>query len=740
MNQLPQIRYEATSRTFHLMNEKISYLMKVEELGKLIHLHFGQRVPHREDFDHLFIVKPHAMYSSVVEWNNAYSYEAIRQEFPDFGGSDTRVAAVKLRQENGSSMTDFRYQDHRIFAGKKTLPGLPASYVEEDAEAQTLEIDLFDELLGVTATLSYTIFRDQGAIARHVRLKNDGSQTLFVEKLASLSMDLADADYEWLQFSGSWGRERHIKERHLQQGSQSISSRRGNSSHNHNPSVVLKRVGTDERQGEVLATTFVYSGNFLMEAEVDTFDVTRLQVGIHPDGFCWQLAPGADFQAPEALLFFSADGLNGMSRECHSLLQTRVAKGYWRDRPRPILLNNWEATYFDFTEEKLLAIAKTAKDVGVELFVLDDGWFGERTNDRAGLGDWAANLARLPEGIAGLSEKVEALGLKFGLWFEPEMVNKDSELFRKHPDWIIATPQRPTSHYRHQYVLDYSRPEVVEAIHQQMAEIFRTSKIAYVKWDMNRSISEAFSAGLPSQQQGEVYHRYILGVYELYRRLTEEFPEILFESCSSGGGRFDAGILHYAPQGWTSDNSDAISRLKIQYGTSMIYPVSAIGAHVSIVPNHQVQRVTPLSTRSNVAMFGTFGYELDLNELTAEELTEVKQQISFVKAKRETLQQGRFYRLLSPFAGNHTAWMSVAADGNEAVIGYYQVLQEADAPLTWLRLQGLEPDSWYQLAGERYSGAELMQIGVSTTLPSDILPEERSDRDFASKLWVLKKV
>ncbi len=437
-------------------------------------------------------------------------------------------------------------------------------------------------------------------------------------------------------------------------------------------------------------------------------------------------------------------GLNHLSQTFHRLFQKRLARGYWRDRVRPILINNWEATYFDFTEDKLVQIAQKAKECGVELFVLDDGWFGARSNDCAGLGDWTANRERLANGITGLAERIEQIGMKFGLWFEPEMVNKDSDLYRSHPDWIIQTPDRPNSHGRNQFVLDFSRTEVVDCIFGMMAKILRAAKVSYIKWDMNRSITECFSQAYGPKQQGEIFHRYILGVYDLYERLVSEFPEVLFESCASGGGRFDPGILYYAPQGWASDNSDAVERMKIQYGTSMCYPVSSIGSHVSVVPNHQMYRSTPLHTRANVAYFGTFGYELDLNKLTETEIAEVKGQIAFMKEYRGLLQFGTFYRLKSPFEGNEMAWMVVSRDKKTAVVGWYRILNEVNGCFTRVKLQGLCEDFCYENSrdGSVHYGDELMNLGLVT---SDATAGQQPDSqapctDYESRVYVLKAI
>ena len=443
-------------------------------------------------------------------------------------------------------------------------------------------------------------------------------------------------------------------------------------------------------------------------------------------------------------MVYSEQGLNAMSQTFHRLYQKRLARGYWRDKARPILNNNWEATYFDFTEDRLVEIAGKAKECGVELFVLDDGWVGERNNDHAGLGDWVANPKRLSRGITGLAERIEALGMKFGLWFEPEMVNKDSDLYRKHPDWILSTPGRSISHGRNQYVLDFSRKEVVDCIYGMMAKILSEAKVSYIKWDMNRSITECFSQAYAANQQGEIFHRYILGVYDLYGRLTSEFPEVLFESCASGGGRFDPGLLYYAPQGWASDNSDAVERMKIQYGTSMCYPISSIGSHVSVVPNHQMFRNTPLHTRANVAYFGTFGYELDLNKLTEEEVEEVKGQIAFMKEYRSLLQFGSFYRLKSPFEGNEMVWMAVSEDQKTAVVGWYRILNVVNDRFTRVKLQGLREDFCYENSrdGSRHYGDELMNLGLVT---SDATAGQTPDNqepctDFESRIYVLKAV
>lgn len=735
------ISYHESSGTFHLYNSAISYIIKLLPNQQLGNLYYGKAVHDREDFDYLIEMNHRPMTSYVFEGNRFYSLEHIKQEYPSYGTTDFRHPAIEVWQPDGSSVSNFTYVSYSIAPGKPTLSGLPATYTEQDSEAETITFHLRDELTGAELALSYTIFADQPVMARSAQIINKGSMNLHLTTAMSLNLDLPDSNYEFIHFSGAWARERHLKARKLEMGIQSVDSTRGNSSHNHNPFVILKRPDTTEFTGEAIGFSLVYSGNFLAQAEVDSWGVTRLTMGINPFHFNWKLAPGESFQTPEAVMVYTSDGLNRMSQAFHQLYRTRLARGYWRDRPRPILINNWEATYFDFTEDKLVAIAQAAKNDGIELFVLDDGWFGARCNDFAGLGDWTANKDRLPNGIQGLAERIDALGMKFGLWFEPEMVNEDSDLFRAHPDWRICTPGRRVSHGRNQFVLDFTQQQVVDCIYDQMAAILGGAKVSYVKWDMNRSITEAFSASLPADQQGEVFHRYILGVYQLYDRLTTAFPQVLFESCASGGGRFDPGMLYYAPQGWVSDDSDAIERLKIQYSTSMCYPISSIGAHVSVVPNHQIYRITPLATRANVACFGTFGYELDLTQLTPEEREQVREQIRFMKEYREVIQFGTFYRLISPFENCHiTSWMVVSPDKKTALVGYYKILNEVNGAYRRVKLCGLDPDCLYRIDdGICQYGDELMHIGLMTTdgAAGQLQEGERQSVDFDSRIFIL---
>ena len=706
------IIFHESSKTFHLYNNEISYIMCVLPNGHIGNLYFGKRIHDREDFSYLLEMKQRPMTACVYEGNRKFSLEHLKLEYPVYGSSDYRYPAMEILQENGSRISDFTYVSYTIAAGKPKLQGLPATYTEKDEEAQTLCVKLKDEVTGIVLELLYTIFTQRGIITRSARFTNEGTSSVHLLNAMSLSLDLPDKDYVWMQLSGAWARERYIKERTLEQGITAIDSRRGNSSHEHNPFMVLKRPNAGETSGEVIGFSLIYSGNFRMQAEVDTHDVTRITVGINPDRFDWKLEPGEEFQTPEAVMVYSDQGLNKMSQTFHRLYAKRLARGYWRDRPRPILNNNWEATYFNFTEDRLVQIASKAKECGVELFVLDDGWFGQRNDDHAGLGDWVANPERLPNGIKGLSERIEAMGIKFGLWFEPEMTNKDSDLYRAHPDWILHTPGRNASHGRYQYVLDFSRKEVVEYIYEMMAKILSEAKVSYIKWDMNRSLMDVFSRG--TKDQGRVMYDYVIGLYDFLERIVTRYPDLLIEGCSGGGGRFDAGMMYYTPQIWCSDNTDALDRLQIQYGTSFGYPVSAVGSHVSAVPNHQTGRITSLHTRGVVAMAGTFGYELNLGKLSEEEKQEIRLQVEEYRKFAPLIQTGLYYRLSDPAREEYAAWAFVSEDQKEVLLNV--VLQEIHGNMTvnYVKLQGLKCSAIYRdtETGKIYNGAALMEAGI----------------------------
>ena len=736
------IHFHEKTKTFHLQNDRISYILTVLPTGDLGQLYFGRRIHDRENFGYLLEGAFRAFGAYLQDGDGTISPEHVKQEYPSYGTGDFRQGAVEILQPNGSRVSRFQYKGYEITAGKPKLDHLPATYTEQDDEAETLKICLEDSVTEITLDLLYTIFAGCGVIARSVRITNHSGRSVQLTKAMSLCLDLPDCDYDWIQFSGSWARERYPVARKLTVGTTAVESLRGHSSHQQNPFVILKRPGSDEFSGEAIGISLVYSGNFLIGAQVDAYQVSRVLAGIHPAWFSWKLEGGESFQTPEAVLVYSQDGLNGLSQTLHRLYRTRLARGVWRDQPRPILINNWEATYFDFDEEKLLQIAEKTKECGVELFVLDDGWFGARRSDRAGLGDWYPCRELLPEGIAGLSEKIEGLGMQFGLWMEPEMVNPDSDLYRAHPDWCLQVPGRPVSLSRNQLVLDFSRKEVVDYIHGLIRNVIRHAKISYIKWDMNRSITECYSNALPADRQGEIFHRQILGVYDLYERLIGEFPHILFESCAGGGGRFDPGMLYYAPQAWTSDDTDAIERVKIQYGTSYGYPVVSMGSHVSAVPNHQLHRITPLKTRANVAYFGTFGFELDLNRLSEAELEEVKCSCAFMKKYRSLIQFGTFFRLQSPFTENEAAWMVVGQDRRQAIAGIYRTLSRVNQGFSRLYLKGLDPDLRYLVNGkDTFYGDELMNAGLVISDGTSGKTGEGmvAPSDFDSRIFVLEE-
>ena len=713
---------------FHLYNENISYIFNVLDDQTLGHLYFGKKIKHRDSFSHFVQVTEAELPISpnCSDIKRGYSKDVIRQEFPSFGNGDYREPAIVIKQENGSRITDFTYHSYEIVKGKPKLSGLPATYVEDENEAITLNIFLKDNLINTILTLSYTIFKNYDVISRNSHLKNYSKETLTVERCLSSSLDFKESNFEIVHLSGTWSRERHIETAKINHNSRFvIESKRGTSSAMANPFIALKRPNTTEFSGEVYGFNLVYSGNHFESIEKNQFNSLRVSLGINPFNFSWVLKENEEFQSPEAIMVYSDSGFNGMSQNFHKLYRERLSRGYWKDKARLVLLNNWEATYFDFNEEKILNIATKAKDLGVELFVLDDGWFGDRNHDRAGLGDWWSNLKKLPSGVEGLSQKVEDMGIKFGLWFEPEMVNKDSELYRNHPNWILQAPNRKNTPARNQHTLDLGREDVRNYLFDKISTILNNSKISYIKWDMNRNMTEVWSEILDSDRQGETFHRYMLGLYDLLERLTSAFPKILFESCASGGNRFDAGMLYYMPQAWTSDDTDAVERIKIQYGTSLCYPLSSMGAHVSAVPNHQTNRVTPLKTRGNVAIFGAFGYELDLNKISDEEKSIVKKQIEFFKENRELLLFGDFHRLVSPFENgcNDAAWMVVNKDKTEAIVAKYKILSVPNAGYESLVLSALNEDFLYeidslQIQGKTYFGDELHNSGLIFKEPS----------------------
>ncbi|WP_294094174.1 alpha-galactosidase [uncultured Cetobacterium sp.] len=729
------IHINKENREFHLQGLNVSYIFNVMKNEQLGNLYFGKKIRHRDNFKHFFY-QPEVGIGIIAhhEDDPGFSLEYYKQEYPSYGTTDFRKPAFELESEDGSRVSDFVYKGYRVYKGKEKLAGLPSTYVESEDEATTLEIELKDEVLNCKLYLTYTVYENRDVITRNARFVNHGIEKIDINRAMSFALDLPDYNYEMIHLSGAWARERFIKTRKLEVGSQYIDSTRGASSAHQNPFVILKRPNTNEDAGECIGFSLVYSGNFLAHVEVDHFDATRVTMGINPFDFKWELKPGESFITPEGIIVYSESGMNDMSKTFHKLFRERVARGEWRDKERPILVNNWEATYFDFDEDKIVSMASKAKDLGFELFVLDDGWFGKRNDDKTSLGDWFPNLDKLPNGIKGLGERVVNEGIRFGLWFEPEMISKNSKLYEEHPDWILGVKDRRLSMGRNQYILDLSKPEVRKYIVDILSERFSEAPISYVKWDMNRNMTEVTYRDLP--------HKYILGLYEILEELTTKFPHILFESCASGGGRFDAGMLHYMPQVWTSDDTDAIVRLNIQHGTSLAYPLISMGAHVSDIPNHQTARKTSLETRNNVAAFGNFGYELDLLKFDEETGANVSKYLDFYKNNRKLIQFGDFYRLESPFEGNTASWMVVDKEKAEALVGHFTILASPNPGYNAkVILKGLNPDKKYSINGEFEAyGDELMNVGIVFPQPDRYFSKDSETQDFKSKIFKLKEV
>ncbi|MBC2851954.1 alpha-galactosidase [Cetobacterium sp. 8H] len=724
-----------SNKEFHLENKGASYILNVMKNGQLGHLYYGKKIKHRDSFSHFFY-QPEVGVGIIAhhEDDPGFSLEYFKQEYPSYGTTDFRKPAFEIEDIDGSRVSDFKYKSHKVYKGKNKLSGLPSTYVNSEDEAETLEIILEDEILETRVYLSYTVYNNRDIMTRNTKFENFGNKTLKLNRAMSLSLDLPDYNYEMIHLSGAWARERFVKNRKLEIGSQYIDSTRGASSAHQNPFVILKRPETTENMGEAMGFALVYSGNFLAHIEVDHFDSTRVTMGINPFDFSWNLKAGEEFQTPEVVMVYTDKGLNSMSQSFHNIFRERLVRGEWQYKERPILVNNWEATYFDFNEEKILEMASKAKDLGFELFVLDDGWFGKRNDDKTSLGDWFPNLEKLPNGIKGLGEKIVENGMKFGLWFEPEMISKESEIYTKHPEWLIGVKNRKLSLGRNQYILDLSKKEVRNYIIDILSERFSEAPISYVKWDMNRNMTEITYRDLP--------HKYILGLYEVLETITQKYPHILFESCASGGGRFDAGMLHYMPQVWTSDNTDAVVRLSIQHGTSYAYPLISMGAHVSDIPNHQTARKTSLELRNRVAYFGNFGYELNVLEFDSEVEKQVVEYLKFYKENRKLIQFGDFYRIDNPFYGNTATWIVVNKEKTEALVGHFQILAQPNPGYNnKIILKGLDPEKKYKV-NEKYEayGDELMNMGIVFSQPDRYFSKNSETQDFKSRLFKITEV
>ena len=707
------VTFNEEKKIFRLDTEKSTYVMGVSPEGFLGHIYYGDRLFMEAD-NYLLRMEEPPYTPSVNKREKSAFLDFFPMEYPTGGIGDYRESCLNIRNAAGNMGCELHYTGHEIYKGKKGLKGLPASFATED-EAETLEITLKDADLDLEVVLSYTAFEKENVITRSVRVQNQGKEDLRIEKILSVCLDMDNENFSMLSLHGTWARERHIQTGELHYGKQVISSARGESSHQEHPFIALVTNGTEQENGKVYAMHFVYSGNFMAETELCQFDNLRMTMGINPEEFSWLLTPGEEFQAPEVVIVYSGNGLGAMTRSYHDFYRNHLIRSKFKYEKRPILINNWEATYFDFDTDKLLAIAKSAAEHGIEMLVMDDGWFGHRNDDATSLGDWFVNENKIKGGLKHLVDEVNKLGLKFGIWMEPEMISPDSELYRKHPDWAFAVPERTATLSRNQYVLDLSRKEVRDYVYECVHNVISSANIEYVKWDMNRQLTDIGSVEFTGDRQGELAHRYVLGVYELQERLVNDFPDLLLENCSGGGARFDPGMLYYSPQIWCSDDTDAIERLSIQEGTELIYPLSTMGAHVSDCPNHTVGRSTPFMTRAHVALAGTFGYELDITKISEEERAMIPEQVSMYHKYNDLVREGDYYRVASYREnGLYDCWMVVAKDKSEALVTYVQVLGRPNVHSRKIKLLGLDVAADYRLDGTEkvYGGDLLMNAGM----------------------------
>ena len=699
------ITFNETTRIFTLTTAHTTYQMQADAQGYLLHLYYGARTAGEMDYllnygDRGFSGNPNSAGS-----DRTYSLDALPQEYPSLGTGDFRNYALNIENADGSQCCNPVYITHEIAAGKYTLKGLPFVRAEEN-EAETLKIILEDPVTKVELHLLYGVLEKEDIITRSVIIKNAGKAPVTVKKAQSACLDFLHGDYDLIKFYGRHAMERNMERMPVSHESTRIGSRRGTSSHQYNPGVILAGKNTNEDSGSCYGMLFVYSGNFLVEAEKDQYDQTRIQMGLTDELFAYSLEAGAEFTAPEVILSYTNKGLSRLSQQYHHCIMNHICQGKYVHVNRPVLINSWEAAYFDFTGDTIVELAKEAKALGIDMVVMDDGWFGKRNDDNSSLGDWYVNEEKLGGTLTKLIERVNAEGVKFGIWIEPEMVSEDSDLYREHPEWAITIPGRKPVRSRNQLVLDFSRKEVRDEIFKRICAVLDQGNVEYIKWDMNRSLADIYAPN--------VTYDYVLGVYDFLEKLTNRYPDILIEGCSGGGGRFDAGMLYYTPQIWCSDNTDAINRTRIQYGTSFFYPVAAMGSHVSAVPNHQTGRVTSMHTRGVAAMSGTFGYELNPALLNAKEKAEIRAQLAQYREYQELIREGDYYRLSNPFQDNFAAWMVVSDDRSKALVSVIRLTAEANPPAAYVTLKGMEEDAFYRekTTGKVYPGAALMEAGI----------------------------
>lgn len=711
--------FEESRKIFYLETKTSSYVMQVLSNGILWHSYYGAKIP-REDLSYLRRLRELPCSPFMLLDSQNVSAEAVKYECPVYGRGDYRFPAVWVDGADGTCVNELRYHAHKIFSGKPRISGMPS--LDTNAEdATTLEILLKDEISGFDVVLSYTVFYEEDVLARHTRILNTCGKSICIKAAASASLDFATADYEMITLQGAWARERSVERYALHHGTTTIESRRGASSHQRNPFAAIVGKNTDENQGEAYGFSLIYSGDFRIAAEVDHFDSLRMQIGLNPDTFSWQLNPGETFVTPEAILTYSASGLNRMSQNFHRVCRNYLGKCADKTRKHPIVINNWEAMYYDLNEEKMGRFISDCAGLGIDTVVMDDGWFGTRTCEKGSVGDWFVNKKKLPNGLKHLVETCRRHGMNFGLWLEPEMISEDSALFRAHPDWCIHTPRRLCVEGRNQLVLDLSRQEVVDHLYGQISKLLEENDISYIKWDMNRNITDNGTQVLAPMRQSEYNHRYILGLYRLLSQLEARFPDVFFEGCAGGGGRFDFGMLYYMPQIWTSDDSDAMERLKIQYGTSYVYPTEAMTAHVSACPNHQTGRTTSFAARGNVAQMCSFGYELDIGKLSVREKEQVRQQIVRYREWEHLVNQGTFYRLVSPFDTKFCSWQLISGDQRKSVVLFAFPTVVPFQNVLYVKLQGLIPDRMYTVRQLDIcvSGSVLMQAGLPVVQPEE---------------------
>ena len=710
------IVYSKADRTFTIQTKNTTYQMQVDPYGFLLHLYYGKKTD-GSCMDYLLTYYDRGFSGNPFDAGDdrTYSMDALPQEYPSYGTGDYRSTALIVENADGSTACDLRYRSHHIFNGKYKIPGLPAVYADE-TESQTLEIVMEDAVTGVEVTLQYGVLPDYDVITRSEKIVYRGEGKICIRKAQSACLDFVQGKYDLLTFYGRHAMERTMQREPVTHGSHVIGSVRGTSSHQYNPMMILADENTTDQYGNCYAMSFVYSGNFKGETLKDQFGQTRMQMGLQEEQFSYPLKKGEEFVIPEVILTCSNQGLEKLSQNLQRCIRKNLCRGKYKEKVRPVLINSWEACYFDFTGEDIYHLAEQAKDLGIDMVVLDDGWFGSRNDDNSGLGDWKVNEEKLQGSLGDLISRINALGVKFGLWFEPEMVNEDSDLYREHPDWAIQIPGRKPVKGRNQLLLDFSRKEVVDAVYEQMCQVLDQGNIEYVKWDMNRSMAEVYS--MTAEEQGSVQYDYMLGLYDFLERIISRYPDLLIEGCSGGGGRFDAGMLYYTPQIWCSDNTDAVDRVRIQYGTSFGYPVSAVGSHVSAVPNHQTGRKTSLHTRGVCAMAGTFGYELDPAKMTDEERREIREQIVEYKKYAQLVQNGLYYRLSNPFAEEIGAWEFASEDGKEVLVNVVMLEIHGNMTVNYVKMKGLCAGQFYKDSntGKIYPAEALMEVGIPMPL------------------------